>query len=77
MGNRKEYHVVPENNGWKVVKNNSSRASIHTARNSDAVTKARQFSKNSGSELIVHAKDGKTQYSNSYGNDPHPPLDKK
>ncbi len=77
MANRKEYHVVPSCDGWNVVKNNVNRVSIHTNTKSDAVAKAKQFSQNSKSELIVHGKDGKIQYSNSYGHDPNPPKDKK
>lgn len=74
---RKEYHVVPHNDGWAVKKNNASKSSACTITKSDAVNKARELSKNSGSEMVVHGKDGKIQYSNSYGNDPCPPKDKK
>ena len=77
MGNRKEYHVIPDNDGWNVIKNNASRTSFHTNLKSDAITKGKQFSKNTGSELIVHGRNGKIQYSNSYGNDPYPNKDKK
>ena len=77
MGNRKEYHVVPDNDGWKVVKNNSTKASLCANLKVEAVKAAKQFSQKSGSELVVHGKDGKIQYSNSYGNDPCPPKDKK
>ncbi|MBO7345732.1 MAG: DUF2188 domain-containing protein, partial [Clostridia bacterium] len=35
------------------------------------------ISKNQHSEMVIHGKDGKIQYSNSYGNDPCPPKDKK
>ena len=77
MGNRKEYHVVPDNDGWNVIKNNASRTIFHTNLKSDAITKGKQLSKNTGSELIVHGRNGKIQYSNSYGNDPYPPKDKK
>ena len=77
MGNRKEYHVVPGNDGWKVVKNNATKASICTDLKTDAIDAAKQLSQKSGSELIVHGKNGKIQYSNSYGNDPYPPKDRK
>lgn len=74
---RKEYHVVPHENGWAVKKNNASKSSACTSTKSDAVSKAKGLSKNSGSEMVVHGKNGKIQYSNSYGNDPCPPKDKK
>lgn len=74
---RKEYHVVPHENGWAVKKNNASKSSACTSTKSDAVSKAKELSKNSGSEMVVHGKNGKIQYSNSYGKDPCPPKDKK
>ena len=77
MGKRKEYHVVPGNDGWNVVRNNANRVSCHTEMKANAVAKARQLSQNSKSELIVHGRDGRIQYANSYGNDPYPPKDKK
>ena len=74
---RKEYHVVPHENGWAVKKSNASKSSACTSTKADAVNKAKELSKNSGSEMVVHGKNGKIQYSNSYGNDPCPPKDKK
>ena len=74
---RKEYHVVPHENGWAVKKSNASKSSACTSTKSDAASKAKELSKNSGSEMVVHGKNGKIQYSNSYGNDPCPPKDKK
>ena len=74
---RKEYHVVPHENGWAVKKNNASKSSACISTKSDAVSKAKELSKNSGSEMVVHGKNGKIQYSNSYGNDSCPPKDKK
>lgn len=74
---RKEYHVVPHENGWAVKKNNASKSSACTSTKSDAVSKAKELSKNSGSEMVVHGKNGKIQYSNSYGKDPCLPKDKK
>ena len=53
---RKEYHVVPHENGWAVKKNNASKSSACTSTKSDAVSKAKELSKNSGSEMVVHGK---------------------
>ena len=77
MGNRKEYHVVPGNGGWRVVKDNASKASSCTSLKTDAIVIAKQLSKKTGSELVIHGKDGKIQSANSYGKDPCPPKDKK
>lgn len=77
MGNRKEYHVVPGNDGWRVVKDNASKASSCTSLKTDAIAIAKQLSQKTGSELVIHGKDGKIQSANSYGKDPCPPKDKK
>ena len=78
MGNRKEHHVVPnEDGGWDVKKNNAERSSFHAEKKQDAVDRGREISRNAGSELIVHKKDGTIQKADSHGNDPCPPRDKK
>lgn len=75
---RKEHHVVPnQKGGWDVKKEGSKKSSVHTDTKKDAVDKGRSISKNQGSEFIVHGKDGKIQKSDSHGNDPCPPKDKK
>lgn len=73
---RKEHHVVPnKNSGWSVKRENSSRSSVNTRTKREAVRQGRELSKNAGSELIVHGRDGKIQNSDSHGNDPCPPRD--
>lgn len=75
---RKEHHVVPnQKGGWDVKKEGAKKSSVHTDTKKDAVDKGRSISKNQGSEFIVHGKDGKIQKSDSHGNDPCPPKDKK
>lgn len=75
---RNEHHVVPNHNcGWDVKRNNSQRASIHTATKAEAEKIGRQISINQKTEFVVHGKDGKIQYSDSHGNDPCPPRDKR
>ena len=77
MGNRKEYHVIKDEKGWKVIKNNSSRASARASTKEEALKKATSLSKTAKAELIIHGKDARIQNANSFGNDPHPPKDKK
>ena len=76
---RKTVHVVPNNDkgGWNVKKSGSQRASIHTETKVEAVKMGRIISQRSGSELIIHGRDGKIQRTDSHGNDPFPPRDKK
>ena len=77
MGKRKEYHVVKDEHGWKVIKNNSQRASARTTTKEEALKKAAALAKKSKAELVIHGKDAKIQNSNSFGNDPYPPKDTK
>ena len=76
---RKSVHVVPNSiqGGWTVKKNEAQRASAHTETKADAVKLGRVISQRSGSELVIHGKDGKIQRSDSYGNDPCPHKDEK
>jgi hypothetical protein len=75
---RKEHHVVSNpKSGWDVKRDGANKSSVHTGIKKDAVDKGRSISKNQKSELIIHGKDGKIQKSDSHGNDPCPPKDKK
>lgn len=71
------HHVVPNpNGGWSVKKGGAGRAS----RIFDTQEKAREYgvaiSRNQGSDLVVHGRDGRVLWANRYGNDSYPPADK-
>ncbi len=71
-------HVVPNSSGgWSVKKSGSSKATQSFETQKEAISFGRQISKNQNAELIIHRKDGTIRDSNSYGNDPCPPKDKK
>lgn len=56
----KNQHVVPNSNGgWNVKGAGNSKATAHTNTKSEAVKIAREISKNQGSELFIHGRDGK------------------
>lgn len=75
---RDEHHVVPgKNGGWDVKRSGGERASAHTETKKDAVNIARTISQNQKTELVIHNRDGKIANSDSHGNDPCPPKDKK
>lgn len=75
---REEHHVVPNpNGGWDVKRDNSKRASIHTDTKQEAIDRGREISRNQGTEFVIHNKDMKISNSDSHGNDPCPPKDKK
>lgn len=75
---RDEHHVVPNpDGGWDVKRNGAQRASLHTETKQDAIDQGRKISQNQGTEFVIHNKDGKISNSDSHGNDPCPPKDKR
>lgn len=74
---RKTHHVVPDpKGGWNVKKGGAERSSGHFDNKKDATDRGREISRNQGSELIIHNRDGKISNSDSHGGDPCPPKDK-
>ncbi len=74
---RNTQHVVKNpNGGWSVKRGGALRATKTFDTQKEAISYARELSKNQGSELYVHKRDGTIQSKDSYGNDPHPPMDK-
>lgn len=74
----KTHHVVPNSDGgWDVKKGGASRASSHHDTKRDAIDRGREISRNQSTEFRIHNKDGKIARSDSHGNDPFPPKDKK
>jgi hypothetical protein len=75
---RNERHVVknPER-GWDVKKPHAERVSAHTETKAKAAERSREICIKEGAESVIHGMDGKIKESNSYGNDPCPPKDRK
>lgn len=74
---RKTTHVVPDSDGgWNIKQGGGHRSSAHFDRKQDAVDRARDISRNIGSELIIHNKDGRISQCDSHGPDPCPPKDR-
>lgn len=74
---KRNQHVVPLGTGWAVKAEKSKKFTLITSTKKDAVSAARSIAKNNKAELIIHGKDGKIQDTDSYGEDPNPPKDKK
>lgn len=55
----------------------NKKATKVTRTQQEAIDVAEQIAKNQQSDTKVHGRDGKIRAGNSYGNDPHPPKDKK
>jgi Uncharacterized protein conserved in bacteria (DUF2188) len=78
MSKKQDIHVVPHKDlGWATRKEGASRVgSTHTTQNA-AINQAVKQAKNDGLEVVIHRRDGTIRDSDSYGNDPNPPKDKK
>jgi len=71
----KTHHVVPNpKGGWDVKRGGGSKAIKHVGRKQDAIGIARTISRNQGTELKIHNKNGRIAQSDSHGNDPYPPI---
>lgn len=79
MTKKPDVHVVPNKGrgGWDVTRERAERASGHYDRKSDAMDRARDLAIKDRVERVEHDRHGKIVDSDSYGNDPHPPHDKK
>lgn len=73
---KKNVHTVPNKNGGWDNKVSGKMESHHKTKET-ALEKGRNIAKKNKSEHVIHNKDGKISNSNSYGNDPNPPKDKK
>lgn len=70
----KNQHVTPHpDGGWQVKGEGNQKATVKTDTKKEAMDVGREISKNQGSELVIHGKDGKIQSKDSHGKDPFPP----
>lgn len=70
---KKNYHVVPNGNGWAVKGAGNQKYTRLADTQKEAIDIAREYAKNQGSELRIHRPNGQIRDSWSYGNDPYPP----
>lgn len=74
---KKDIHVVPHTDGWATKKEGASRAGSVQRTQTEAIERARDQAKREQVEVVIHKRDGKIRDSDSYGNDPYPPKDRK
>ena len=74
---KRDIHVVPHEDGWATKKEGAERAGGIFDNKADAVEQAREQAKRERLDVIIHGRNGRIQDSDSYGNDPFPPRDKK
>lgn len=72
----KTHHVVPDG-GWNVKRGGAERSSGNFDNKQDAIDRAREISRNQGTELRIHNRDGRISQSDSHGHDPNPPKDSR
>lgn len=74
---KKDIHVVPHENGWATKKEGAGRAGVVVDTQKEAIARARGQAQRERVEVVIHGRDNKIRDSDSYGNDPNPPKDKK
>jgi uncharacterized protein YdaT len=74
---KKNIHVVKRAEGWGLRRDNGKRDSAHRDTQGEAIERAVEIAKRDGVDVIIHRPDGAIRDRDSYGNDPHPPKDKK
>ena len=78
MSKKRDIHVVPhKDGGWATRKEGAGRIGTRHATQHDAIDRARDQARRDRVEVVTHRKDGTIRDSDSYGNDPHPPKDRK
>ncbi|MBF0144468.1 MAG: DUF2188 domain-containing protein [Magnetococcales bacterium] len=65
------HHVVHnQSGGWDVKRGGAERATGHFDTKQSAIDRGREVSRNQGTELKIHNRDGKIGGSDSHGHDP-------
>jgi hypothetical protein len=73
-----DYHVTPHpDGGWQVRREGADRASSLHDTQAEAMSRGRELAQQARSELVIHGRDGRIRDSDSFGNDPHPPRDRR
>ena len=74
----KRIHVTPHSDGgWQTKREGAGRAGSRHETQSDAIDRAREQAIRERGEVVIHRPDGRIRDSDSYGNDPNPPKDRK
>ncbi len=70
----KNQHVTPHpQGGWQVKREGSNRATARTNTQREAIDIARSISRNQGTELLIHGRNGQIRERDTHGHDPYPP----
>jgi len=74
---KKNQHVVPNGKDWAIKGEGNEKVTKIVATQAEAIKIARVIAINQKAEVVIHRPDGTIRDKDSYGNDPHPPRDKK
>ena len=77
MSKKKDIHVVPHDGDWATRREGADRVGSTHDTQREAIDAARERAQRDGVEVVIHRPDGTIRDSDSYGNDPHPPKDRK
>ncbi len=70
-------HTVPYDGDWAVKKEGQEKPlSVHRTKE-NAEERGASIARRLEVEHVIHGRDGKIQDKDSYGRDPHPPIDKR
>lgn len=75
----KNVHITrrKDEDKWAVITEGKSRASSLHDTQRDAIESGRPLAEKNRSELVIHDRQNRIRDKDSYGNDPHPPKDRK
>jgi hypothetical protein len=73
MADKRPVHTVPHGDGWANRRAGSSRISRTYPTKREAQEAGRDTARRSGTEHLIHKRDGTIGERNSYGNDSYPP----
>lgn len=77
MSKKRDIHVVPHNGSWATRKEGASRVGATASTQGAAIARAREQATRERVEVVIHRPNGQIRDSDSYGNDPCPPRDRK
>jgi hypothetical protein len=74
---KKDVHVVPHGDEWAVRRESANRVSSLHDTQREAIDAGRRTAQRETTELVIRRPNGIIRDSDSFGNDPCPPKDKK
>ena len=78
MSKKRDVHVTPhKEGGWQTKREGAGRAGTRHDTQREAIDRARNQAVREKVEVVIHGRNGRIRDSDSYGNDPNPPKDRK